>query len=879
MLTRPDELSVKFLLRILPATGHYVMQYKKRTGGWSNPTFASTVEELWELIERYCREGLDTYHACASYKVARTNPRKMHPAYAALWPKEKINTLRIYGRTKANVHSVKAFFRDIDIGPSKHYKTQDEATKAVIEFCDKYKLPLPIFVSSGNGLHIYWALTEEIDPVTWEKYNDGLIHLCKESNLRCERVDITSVLRTPGTVNYKNRKNPLAVEIDPKFLDHPPCTLDRFAAFAEASARAAPRRTDKEVTKLKQFIDAAAIPSDYPPSYAHKIAEHCPQLQRMRDTRGVMSEPDWKNCLDLLKYCVDGEALARDWSEGDDRFDAAEALGKMERAPGPTTCKKFHDTNASICEQCKHWGTKLNSPITLGVILPGQLQAEVEHEGKAKTATDDGAATKGGNETKTAAESGAAAEDEADAETATEDEDENGHKYKELEDLIKQLQKDVRRTLQFEFTKTGYKQHSYINARSGLIILQSKCSYDVFHDRKFMGGELLSDEMVHALRDRMTRLFKVDFGEAAVFAALQLLCETNKYDPVVDELKLYQAQWDHVPRLNRGAIAYLGSPDTPLNSAIFRKSMIALVRRARHPGCKFDYLPILEGLQGNLKSTFLRVLAGSDANFSDQPLLHKDDKAQQELMAGVWVYEIGELVGLRKTEVEALKGFLSRTYDRARPAYGRIRLDQPRRGVPFGTTNEIKYLRDLTGNRRIWPLTTGVIDIPTFERDRTQVLGEAAYHEAQGESLMLPQNLWEAAAEAQEARMEKHHWEDLLADVQGEEIVSDGKGGWEERVSTQTLIRTFLQLPSGYYNVDTRRIAAIMRKNGWQDDRMKFKAAPTLGDPSGTRTVTKNGYWRPAKEPPGGQGEDAKTSYSPEDVSSRLDAVSKLFRN
>jgi hypothetical protein len=783
--------------------------------------FASTVEELWELIERYCRDGLDTYHACASYKVARANPRKMHPAYAALWPKEKIKTPRIYGRTKANVHSVKAFWRDIDVGLIKHYKTRDEATKAVIELCGRYNLPLPIFVNSGNGLHIYWVLTEEIDPVTWEKYNDGLKHLCEEFKLCCERVDITSVLRPPGTFNYKNRENPLPVEIDPKFIDHLPCTLDQLAAFAEAGARAAPRRsmrarprrTDKEVVKPKLLAHASAH-RDFPPSYAIKIVEDCGQLRHMRDTHGQVDEPLWYDNVGVLTYCQDGEKYFHEWSEGDPRYDPPQAQAKLEQwrnaVDGPTTCAKFHADNPGPCEVCKHRGN-INSPITLGIMLPGQVEAEARIK----------------------------AEVEAD------------HKFKELDELIRQLPEDARHLLQFEtvYRSNSFKQHSYINARSGLIILQSKCSYDVFHDRKFMNGELLSDEMVHSLRDRMTRLFEVDCGEAAVFAALQHLCEINKYNPVVDELALQQAQWDQAPRLDRGAVTYLGSPDTPLNCAIFRKAMIALVRRARCPGCKFDFLPILEGPQGNLKSTFLRILAGSDANFSDQPLLHKDDRAQQELMAGVWVYEISELVGLRRTEVETLKGFLSRTYDRARPAYGRIRLDQPRRGVAFGTTNELRYLRDLTGNRRIWPLPTGVIDVPAFEHDRAQVLGEAAHYEAQDESLMLPQDLWEAAAETQDARMEKHYWEDLLADVQGEEIVSDRKGGWEERVKTETLISHYLKLPSGGM-VDTRRIAAIMRRNGWQDDRMKFKANPTLGDPSGTRTVTKNGYRRPAKAPP-----------------------------
>jgi predicted P-loop ATPase len=114
--------------------------------------------------------------------------------------------------------------------------------------------------------------------------------------------------------------------------------------------------------------------------------------------------------------------------------------------------------------------------------------------------------------------------------------------------------------------------------------------------------------------------------------------------------------------------------DTPLNHSIGRKMLIAAVRRVRQPGCKFDYVVVLEGRQGTGKSSALRILAG-DENFSDQPILHLDTRAQQEAMDGVWIYELSELAGLKRTEIETVKGFLTKTTDSARPAYGRYRTD------------------------------------------------------------------------------------------------------------------------------------------------------------------------------------------------------------
>ena len=55
---------------------------------------------------------------------------------------------------------------------------------------------------------------------------------------------------------------------------------------------------------------------------------------------------------------------------------------------------------------------------------------------------------------------------------------------------------------------------------------------------------------------------------------------------------------------------------------------------------------------------------------------------------------------IRKADVEHVKAFASRTHDRARPAYGRARVDLPRRSVIWATTNNSEYLKSQTGNRR-----------------------------------------------------------------------------------------------------------------------------------------------------------------------------------
>jgi len=61
-----------------------------------------------------------------------------------------------------------------------------------------------------------------------------------------------------------------------------------------------------------------------------------------------------------------------------------------------------------------------------------------------------------------------------------------------------------------------------------------------------------------------------------------------------------------------------------------------------------------------------------------------------------------ELDGLGRRDTNRVKSFITSTHDRARLAYGRFAVTRGRQFVLFGTTNESRYLSDLTGNRRFW---------------------------------------------------------------------------------------------------------------------------------------------------------------------------------
>lgn len=59
---------------------------------------------------------------------------------------------------------------------------------------------------------------------------------------------------------------------------------------------------------------------------------------------------------------------------------------------------------------------------------------------------------------------------------------------------------------------------------------------------------------------------------------------------------------------------------------------------------------------------------------------------------------------MRRSEIEGVKNFISKTEDSYRPAYGRVTKNFPRQCIFIGTTNRDEFLKDDTGGRRFLPV-------------------------------------------------------------------------------------------------------------------------------------------------------------------------------
>jgi hypothetical protein len=188
----------------------------------------------------------------------------------------------------------------------------------------------------------------------------------------------------------------------------------------------------------------------------------------------------------------------------------------------------------------------------------------------------------------------------------------------------------------WEATDTkGIPRPTSTNARRALRALNISCRYDVFHDKLLVSGQTIKqrnnlDQTVLVLRAKIHKAWKFDPGTKNTTDAALQLCLENEFDPVLDYLNALK--WDGTPRLDRWLVIYMGAVDTELNREFGRLALLAAVRRVRRPGCKFDFIIVLEGLQGRQKSKAIETLAGTE-NFSDQTILGARDREQQEYQA------------------------------------------------------------------------------------------------------------------------------------------------------------------------------------------------------------------------------------------------------
>ena len=185
--------------------------------------------------------------------------------------------------------------------------------------------------------------------------------------------------------------------------------------------------------------------------------------------------------------------------------------------------------------------------------------------------------------------------------------------------------------------------------------------------------------------------------------ALLLLFQEREYNPVMDIVEALPA-WDGTERIGAFLTKWMGCEDSDYTREVSRLIFAGGINRLYEPGCKFDDVPVLIGTkQGEGKSSIIRWLAINDNYYSE--VTQFEGKESIEQLEGAWICEISEMLALNKTsEQEAVKAFITRQIDKYRKPYARSPSSLPRRCVFIGTTNNRRFLKDKTGNRRFYPV-------------------------------------------------------------------------------------------------------------------------------------------------------------------------------
>ena len=313
------------------------------------------------------------------------------------------------------------------------------------------------------------------------------------------------------------------------------------------------------------------------------------------------------------------------------------------------------------------------------------------------------------------------------------------------------------------------------------------------------------------------------FGAETWKNALDAYLDRHRVDPWREEL-YSKMPWDGQGRLELLFIETLGAKDCRLSRETAKRWLIASVARTEDPDSeasrKMDWMPVLVGPSGGGKSSVPRHLFPDnrqgwfvDNLFFDVPLEKLIERTYRTVIA-----EFTEMAGLKRQELEKIRGFAASEDDVVRLLYDGRTSVLPRRWVGIGTATDNGngvLPEDPSGNRRWVVIETTAREgnrphvVAWLEQHRDQIWAEASHHFLQGEPWDLPADLIPARNEVNA----QHEPEDetllnLLDRLAGEH---DGTG------YTLDHIQELAKLPPGKRG--QLEVVPVLKKLGWKRRR------------------------------------------------------------
>lgn len=189
------------------------------------------------------------------------------------------------------------------------------------------------------------------------------------------------------------------------------------------------------------------------------------------------------------------------------------------------------------------------------------------------------------------------------------------------------------------------------------------------------------------------------------------LADKNPFNPVANWIQ--SKPWDGTSRLQPlfDTVTEKQPRHLPdgrrLRDVLILRWMLSAVDAAFNPnGVSAHGVLTFQGDQYVGKTKWFKLLAPTELNvIKEGVILKPDDRDSVKQACSFWLVELGELDStFRKSDIAALKAFITNKTDVLRRAYARKESQYARRTVFFGSVNPKEFLHDPTGNRRYWTI-------------------------------------------------------------------------------------------------------------------------------------------------------------------------------
>jgi hypothetical protein len=339
---------------------------------WNRGSYAS-IDEAADAIEKWDREQNTTvYYSVGNFA-------------------DHIET--VDGKKKIRRHADKAtWFKtlalDLDIGPDKPYQTQKEGNTHLQNAVAAIGLPAPTLISSGNGIHAYWPLTQVISSSQWERISIALRLALSENDVKIDtsKIHDTSMVLRPVGSNHKKQTPWKPVKCVYDSGEHDIVELAKLLKpwFNKALPLAGKTTKSGKAGKKKSSIAAAVMQTN--DINVILVAKNCRQIAALINSAGVsdaagdpVEEPMWRASLGIAKYAIEPDVAIELLAGGHPDFDLDKNLDKMDgwNGTGPTTCAEFERHCSSGCDGCPFRG-QVKSPAQLSYVAtpdPANLPA------------------------------------------------------------------------------------------------------------------------------------------------------------------------------------------------------------------------------------------------------------------------------------------------------------------------------------------------------------------------------------------------------------------------------------------------------------------------------------------------------------------------